>query len=109
MEPTEQILSIASEMGIPLESGWRGVDVVWPLIDLIRSEGAVVLIKVDGERTGPDDNGPYTALVTGARLQGAPIRTDAETVEAALAYILCEYARRMWGVRSSPISEPGER
>ncbi|MFT4626111.1 MAG: hypothetical protein ACI8PZ_004783 [Myxococcota bacterium] len=95
----EQLLSIASDLGIPLTPGWQGVDAVWPLVELIRHEGAVVVIKVDGERAGPDDNGPYTAIVTGTRLVGGPIRTDAESVEAALTRVLCEYARRMWGSR----------
>lgn len=66
-----------------------------PLLEKMRSEGAVVLIKWDGER-GKGDSGPYTAVVSSKALKEQFYRTDAASMEDALAYIIVNYAREMW-------------
>jgi len=75
-----------------------GVDVFLPVLEKMRREGAVIIMKLDGER-GEDDNGPYTAIVLGQIMKGEEIRTDAQTVEEALSYIVINYARRFWNLR----------
>ena len=84
--------------GIEIPEDWRGVDAVWPLLERMRADGAIVLVKLDGARTGPHDGGAYTVLASGAPLAGEPIRTDAATVEAALAFVIARYASRAWNV-----------
>ena len=65
---TAHISVIAAQLGLPkVPANWRGVDVVLPLLERIRAESGVVLVKLDGERTGPDDNGSYTAVVSGGQ------------------------------------------
>ena len=71
---------------------WSGVDIVLPLLERMRQEGAVVLFKLDGERTAR----PYTAVVSGPIMQGDFFRTDASSLEEALAYIIVHYAHLRW-------------
>ena len=96
IDQREAVCRIARKLSIEIEPFWKGVGPVWPLLERMRSEGAVVLIKLDGERVQPSDTGPYTALVFGNPLQDERIRTDAETIESALSYVIVEYARRVW-------------
>ena len=85
---------VASWMGISsFPAEWSGVDVVLPLLEQMRQEGAVFLLKWDGERTGC----PYTAWVGGANMQEDNFRTDASSLEQALAYIIVHYAQLRWG------------
>lgn len=98
MKLRDSVCRIAEMLSVDIEPTWTGPGPVWPLLERMRSDGAVVLVKLDGERHPPDDNGQYTVLASGAPLQGDYIRTDAETVEAALSYVIVEYARRVWGL-----------
>lgn len=92
------VSNIASHIGLNVPYGWTGVDAVWPLLERMRREGAVVLVKLDGERTGPDDAGPYTVLASRGPLGEDGIRTDSATVEEGLIYVISRYASRAWGV-----------
>ena len=69
---------------------------LFALIERIMDEGCVVVIKFDGARTQPDDTGPYTAIITGQPLGDTFFRTDAKTFEAAVAYVIVEYAKHRW-------------
>jgi hypothetical protein len=82
----------------PIPEDWSGVDPVLPLLERMRQEGAVVVVKWDGERTAPGDSGPYTVLVSGARLEGEPLRADTHSLEEALARVIFAYALRYWEV-----------
>ena len=84
---------IASWIGLPtFAEDWSGVDVVFPLLEKMREEGAVVLLKLDGERT----SNPYTAAVSGPILAENFTRTDASTLEGAIAHVIVHYARLRW-------------
>jgi hypothetical protein len=61
------------------------------MIEWMRQEGAVVIIKFDGERTGTSDNGPYTFIVSGGRLADGHVRMDSDSVERGLAHIITGY------------------
>lgn len=98
MEPRDSVCRIAHKLAVNIQPTWSGPGPVWPLLERMRRDGAVVVVKLDGGRGSPEDNGPYTVLASGGPLDGAHIRTDAETVEAALSYVIVEYARRVWGV-----------
>ncbi|WP_052519327.1 hypothetical protein [Archangium violaceum] len=91
------ITTLFPKLGLePIPEDWSGVDPVLPLLERMRQEGAVVLVKWDGERTAPGDSGPYTVLVSGARLAGELLRADTHSLEEALARVIFEYALRYW-------------
>jgi hypothetical protein len=94
----ELVLQVAAQanMDLPMEN-FLTLDWFRPILERIRQEGAVVILKWDGER-GPSDKGPYTALISGKALPGEFIRTDAVSLEDALSYVIVEYARRCWRV-----------
>jgi alpha-D-ribose 1-methylphosphonate 5-triphosphate synthase subunit PhnI len=71
------------------------VDTCIPCLEKMKSEGAVVLVKFDGQR-GQGDNGPFTAAVRGGLLNDDFIRIDADSLAEAVAYVVVEYARRCW-------------
>lgn len=80
---------VAKQLQLPVPELGAGVAGYWPFLEVIRGRGGVVLLKLDGERRGPDDNGPYTAMVSGDGLpQGEFFRTDAPRVEDALTYVI---------------------
>ncbi|WPB72897.1 hypothetical protein KYC5002_28020 [Archangium violaceum] len=93
------ITTLFPKLGLaPIPEDWSGVDPVLPLLERMRQEGAVVLVKWDGERTAPGDSGPYTVLVSGARLAGETLRADTHSLEEALARVIFGYALRYWEV-----------
>ncbi|RKH15478.1 hypothetical protein D7V97_00365 [Corallococcus sp. CA053C] len=81
----------------PPADDWHGVDPVFPLLERMREEGAVVVMKLDGERRGPDDNGPYTVVVSGSPLAGSYLKAEMHSLEEALSKVILEYAVRCWG------------
>ena len=92
----ERLSSIATDMGIELKTDWSGLDEVWPLVERVQRDGATFIIKVDGERTNQNDNGPFTSVVNAAATGGGSYRTDSSTIEEAVAHVLCKYAERNW-------------
>lgn len=88
---------VASYLGLsPVSAQWRGIDAVLPILERMRSDGAIVLIKLDGGR-GPSDGGPYTVLASGGPLKGDFVRADVSSIEHGIAKVIVEYARRCWG------------
>jgi hypothetical protein len=89
---------VVAHIGLPaLPENWSGVDVCLPLLEKMRGEGAVVLIKLDGARRG-ENSLPYTGVVSGEPLKKEEyFRTDAKSIEDCLAYIIVNYARHQWG------------
>jgi hypothetical protein len=65
----------------------------------MRAGGAIVIIKLDGERSGPEDAGPYTLVISGAPLGGTTVRLDCAVLEEGLEQVICEYARRVWSLK----------
>lgn len=93
----EAVCAIASKLGLPeISPSWQGVDAVLPVLNKIKSEGGIVIIKLDGERTSEDDNGQFTLMVSGSPLDGDFIRTDSATIEEGLTKIIMEYAEKVW-------------
>jgi hypothetical protein len=93
------IVAIGESFGITIPQNWSGCDAVWPLIERMQFDGAVVLIKLDGERTSDEDNGPYTVVVSGKSLEDS-IRIDTFSIDAGLAFVITEYARQVWGLKA---------
>lgn len=91
-----RVARIGTRFGHVIQDDWRGIAPVWPLLEQMRAEGAVVLVKLDGERRPPRDNGQYTVVASGGPIGAHPIRTDAGSIEAALTHLIVEYDRRVW-------------
>ncbi|MFT3775586.1 MAG: hypothetical protein QM820_60330 [Minicystis sp.] len=93
-----EVTRVAERAGVaPIPESWAGIDVLLPLFEKMKDEGAVVVIKLDGQRVNPGDNGPYTVVVSGGRLGGDFARLDADSLEEAAAKVIIEYASRGWG------------
>jgi len=93
---TATVAAIGKSQGIEIMPDWNGLDAVMPLLEKMRSERAVVILKFDGERVGDEDNGPYTAMVQGGLLGDYFPRTDSHSIEEAVSYIIIEYAKNCW-------------
>lgn len=76
---------------------WTGVDAVLPILERMKAEGAVVIIKLDGGR----DRRQYTAVVSGRALGDDYFHIDAETLDEALCHVIMGYANLKWGVAAT--------
>lgn len=96
-----QVGELAKALGLddfPAEP--RGVDAFTPLIERAFAEGAVILVKWDGQRTTDARPLPYTAVISGPPLGTDCLRADAASLESALARVLVRYGEARWGFRS---------
>lgn len=94
----EHIVNVASALGLPAPlTNWSGVDAIMPLLEKARMEGAVVVLKLDGER-GVGDNGPYTVLISGGPLGTDFIRADHHDLDEALMIVISRYAAQCWSM-----------
>ncbi|NBD12868.1 hypothetical protein [Corallococcus silvisoli] len=75
---------------------WVGIDPVLPLLERMRQEGAVVVMKLDGERRSAEDNGPYTVVVSGVPLAGDYLKAETRSIEEALTRVILDDASRCW-------------
>lgn len=90
---------IADEVGVSAPSQtWKSLDDFLPFFEKMRQEGAVVLIKFDGERKKGIDTGPYTAAVTGAVMGEDFFRIDSHSLTDALTHMVVHYARLKWKI-----------
>ena len=97
MNQTQDIVRLVKSLGEKISDDWKGIDAVYPLIEMIKNEGGIFMIKVDGERTNEDDTGMFTVVVSKGKLEeGGAIRIDTETLEEGLSYALIKYAQVAW-------------
>ena len=94
----ERLGGVAADRGVPA-ARWDGVDDFLPLLEQMREEGAVVVLKLDGQRTGPDDAPPYTVVVSRGGLGDDYVSVEAHSAPEALARATLEYAERAWSAR----------
>ncbi|PTL79148.1 hypothetical protein [Vitiosangium sp. GDMCC 1.1324] len=80
----------------PIAEDWSGLDAVLPLIERMRQDGAVVMVKWDGERKAPGDAPPYTVLASVPGRANMSFRADLPVLEDALARVIVEYAVKAW-------------
>ncbi len=87
------IPAVAAHLGLEMPDEWT-LDDVWPLLDRAREEGAVILLKLDGERS----RNWYTVVMSGGGMERKDVlHVDSPTMELAIARVLGEYAVRVWG------------
>jgi hypothetical protein len=91
---------IIQEVGLAtVSTDWSGCDAVWTAFEEMSKEGATVVIKIDGQRTSPEDNGRYTVLVSGGPLGEEFFRLDTSVLEDGLAKAILFYAEKCWKLR----------
>lgn len=95
MNTREQANRIAALKGVVLPEH-EGFTSLWPLLEKIGDEGGVVIIKLDGERDGSNDD-RYTLLLSGKHV-GRQIRRDVADLEDGVSQLICEYASRCWDI-----------
>ncbi len=91
----QRLDAVAGADGVP-SGGWSGVDAFLPLLERMRAEGAVVVLKLDGLRTGPDDSPPYTVVISGGLLEDDYVTVEAPELAESLARATLDYAERAW-------------
>ncbi|WP_158626636.1 hypothetical protein [Corallococcus interemptor] len=98
MQTRKKLLAkVFEKLGMePPHPDWVGIDPVLSILERIREDGAVVVIKLDGERKSPGDSGPYSVSVLGAPLAGESIRADTQSLEDSLTRVILGYADRFW-------------
>ncbi|MCP4109673.1 MAG: hypothetical protein GY749_29835 [Desulfobacteraceae bacterium] len=97
---SSNIKFIANKIGITeFPDNWKGIDAVLPILEKMKDEGAVIVVKFDGQRTGEGDNGPYTIVVSGQPLGDDFIRIDSEKLEDGLSHVIVEYSEKCWDVQ----------
>lgn len=88
---------VVQEVGLAtVPTNWSGCDAVWAVFEEMSKEGATVVIKIDGQRTHPEDNGRYTVLVSGGPLGEDFFRLDTPVLEDGLAKAILFYAEKRW-------------
>lgn len=96
-EIKQQACLLLAELGIDdVSPNWIGCDPVWKAFEKMRAEGAVVVIKLDGERMQANDNGRYTVVVSGPPLGDNFFRIDCNVLEEGLAKAIIHYAAVCW-------------
>lgn len=91
---------VVQEIGLAtVTTNWSGCDPMWAVFEEMSREGATVVIKIDGQRTGTEDNGRYTVLVSGGPLGENFFRLDTPVLEEGLAKAVLFYAERRWQTR----------
>ena len=67
MNQTQDIVRLVKSLGEKISDDRKGIDAVYPLIEMIKNEGGIFMIKVDGERTNEDDTGMFLKEVNRER------------------------------------------
>lgn len=61
------------------------------ILEKIKKNGAVIVVKLDGQRTNEEDTGSYTSVISGGALGENFIRIDDESLENALLRSIRDY------------------
>ena len=92
---------IVADLGSLRPGDRHGCDAVWPVLEEMANQGSTVVVKIDGERRGEDDNGRYTVVVSGGPLGENFFRMDVSNLEEGLAKAILHFARAVWGQEGS--------
>lgn len=93
-ELEEEVLAIAAHLNLDPERN-LGLDALWPLLEAIRNDGGVVVIKLDGERSPQfGDNGVYTVVLSSGSLFDDFFRRDSDDLRQTLLESIAYYAER---------------
>ena len=91
-----QAARVARESGLAnVPTTWSGCDAVWNVLEGMANDGSTVVIKIDGQRTGPEVNDRYTVVLSGGPLGEDFFRLDTPVLEEGLAKAILYYAARI--------------
>ena len=90
----EQFIKISNDFGYESKlDSLKGIDSFFQVMNEIRKDSGVIIIKLDGER----EENIYTFLASGKNLgEEGSIRLDTSDLEGGLSYVCVEYARIAW-------------
>lgn len=94
-----EIESIAyNQLEIKLRSGWDGIDPVMPILNKIKDEDGIVIIKLDGERNfnTKNESGPFTTLISNGKLKNNYIKYELWSLEESVYRAIIEYNDLFW-------------
>ena len=92
----DRLARLREGLGVEGAADWSTVDAFWPVLERMRGDGAVVVLKLDGQRVGEDDDGPFTVVLSGGGLGDDYVRVDGRSMPAALGEAVMRYARAAW-------------
>jgi len=69
---------------------------VFSIINQIKLDGGIFIIKVDGERMNDEDIPNNSVIISGGLLQENYIRKDDDDLEKAVFEAVCEYEEKIW-------------
>ena len=72
---------------------------LWKLVEMIKVDGGVFIVKADGERTNENNSGDYTIMVSGNPLQGGMIREDTDNLIGGMFKVILAYSKQVWGFK----------
>lgn len=90
----EQFIKMSNDFGYESKlDNIKGIDSFFSIMDEIRKDSGVIIIKFDGER----EEDIYTFLASGKNLgEEGSIRLDTSDLEGGLSYVCVEYAKIAW-------------
>lgn len=89
-----QFIKMSNDFGYEIKlDNLNGIDSFFSIMDEIRKDSGVIIIKFDGER----EEDIYTFLASGKNLgEEGSIRLDTSDLEGGLSYVCVEYAKIAW-------------
>lgn len=78
------------------ERDWEIWEELWPALEAMADEGAVIVVKLDGGRTQDEFPRRYTVIVSGGKLGDEFYREDTADLEGALCEAIVFYAEKVW-------------
>lgn len=103
LETESRLTQIVRHLGQEPPLSWRGCDAFLEILEQMRREGTVVVIKIDGQRLSQSDMEPYTVVISGGGLGEGFSQHTGSSIEEALAAAVLEYAQKAWSLpRSLP-------
>lgn len=87
-EIREMLMEYAAKRNVPLANELSGLDDLEPLFASMMDEGAVIIIKMDGERSEER----FDAFISGGGLGRQSVRAQGETSLEAMCRAIVKYA-----------------
>ena len=101
-----QELAKHCHVNLPNAQQFKGVDLFLPLIERIKRERGVFILRILGEELDKQPAEIYHAAISGGRLPfGDACRTQSTVLEEAVSKVILDYAQRAWGITRTALLE----
>jgi hypothetical protein len=81
---------------------WKVWEGLWPALEAMVDEGAIIVVKLDGNRAQDELPKRYTVVLSGGRLGEEFYHKDTSDLEGALCEAVIFYTERVWNRDTSP-------